>query len=74
MALADRITGKPKNFTGWLATLPERHRATIEGWLRDPAVSHVAIAAAVRNDDLDDDFTGYRTTKETISAWRRDNL
>jgi hypothetical protein len=73
VALSDRIVSKPKTFTAWLETLPERHQTTIEGWRHDPNITNADIIAAIRDDDPDDNFTGFLAHKDTIARWRREH-
>ena len=72
MALADRQT-KPDTrtrFEKWLDSLNDKNRATVDSWLRDPAIPNSRIAEWIREDDEEDDFSGYSANKDTISLWR----
>lgn len=71
--LADRISPRKKPFDEWLDGLKPDHRETVDGWLRNPRVSATALASAIRDDDADDDFTGYKANHGTILDWRRRN-
>lgn len=76
MALADRLVKtEPKSkFQVWLESLTPEHHKIVTGWLNDPSISNKAIADAIRKDDPTDGFVGYGANKDTISAWRRDNV
>lgn len=71
--LADRIVVAPRKsaFERWLDGLSPKHRAVVDEWLSNPAVSARTIRDAIREDDPEDGFTGVRVGAETISAWRR---
>lgn len=75
VALAERGTKEPQKtkFELWLDSLSDRNRTVVTGWLTDPYYSNMRVAEMIRDDDPDDDFSGYRATKDTIAAWRRAN-
>lgn len=75
MGLADRYV-KPDTrtkFEKWLDGLNEKNRGIVLSWLRDSTISNISIASWIRDDDPEDDFTGYRANKDTIAEWRRAN-
>ena len=76
MALAARkqIVEKKPAFDRWLDGLSEANRAVVLGWLCDLSIPHQRVADWVRDDDEEDDFTGYPAGKDTISVWRRANV
>lgn len=75
MALSDRLTletAKPKSkFELWLETLTPENYAIVLGWMMNPELSHASIVRMIHDDDPEDGFTGYATTKNTVSDWRR---
>lgn len=73
MALADRYQ-KPdtrSRFEKWLDSLSKEHRSIVDGWLADKTISNVNITAMIRDDDPEDNFTGYRANKDSIAEYRR---
>ncbi|SFR76001.1 hypothetical protein SAMN05428970_2002 [Agromyces sp. CF514] len=73
MALADRkqLDDKKPAFERWIDSLSTSNRAVIDGWLADLNISNQRIADWIRDDDEDDDFTGYPAGKDTIAIARR---
>lgn len=73
MALADRkqLDDKKPAFERWIDSLSTNNRAVIEGWLADLHISNQRIADWIREDDEEDNFTGYRAGKDTIAIARR---
>lgn len=71
--LSERITPRVR-FDDWLAGLSVDNHATVTFWLTHPDLySASAVAAAIRDDDPESDFTGYRANHDTIKNWRRRN-
>lgn len=73
VSLSDRgakVAPKTK-FEQWIDSLNEEHRQIVTSWLQDPWYSNPRIVAMISADDPEDNFTGYKATKETIGAWRK---
>ena len=75
MALADRRQAPDTRtpFEKWIDTLSEQNRKVVLGWLNDPSIPHAHVMDWIREDDPEDEFTGYSASRDTIAAWRRKN-
>ena len=71
--LADRLTPPVPKFDAWLAGLRDDHFVIVHGWLTDTTFSANAVARAIRDDDPEGGYVGYRANHETIQNWRRNN-
>nr|WP_278101145.1 hypothetical protein [Microbacterium proteolyticum] len=73
MALAERYARtEPKSkFQTWLDGLAPENYLIVHGWLEDTTIPNARIAQMIRDDDPDDNFTGYPANKDTIAEWRR---
>ncbi|MDR7189765.1 hypothetical protein J2Y46_002591 [Microbacterium sp. BE35] len=58
-------------FEKWLDSLSETNRTTVTAWLEDTSIFDAQIARWIREDDVEDQFVGYRGDSETIATWRR---
>lgn len=57
-------------FEKWLDSLNAKNRATVESWLLDTTIPTARIVEWIRDDDAEDNFTGYRANKDTVAKWR----
>lgn len=73
MSLADRGAKEaPRTkFETWLNSLTPEHHTIVTGWLEDTWYSNQRISEMIRDDDPEDNFTGYRANKDTIAVWRK---
>lgn len=71
--LADRLTPRVPKFDAWLAELRDDHYVIVHGWLTDPTFSATAVCRAIREDDPESGYVGYRGNHDTIKDWRRRN-
>lgn len=72
--LSDRIQPPRIAFDVWLDSLTRENRNVIMDWLTHPdSYSATAVAQAIRDDDPESNFTGYRGNHDTIKNWRRRN-
>ncbi|MCK2034469.1 hypothetical protein [Microbacterium sp. KSW4-4] len=73
MSLADRgAKAAPKTkFEAWLDALNDEHRTIVTSWLNDTWYSNARVCEMIRDDDPEDNFTGYRANKDTIAVWRK---
>lgn len=75
MGIADRrVETEPKTkFQRWLDELTPENASVVMSWLRDTKLANQRISDMIRDDDPEDNFTGYPAGKDTIAAWRRVN-